>query len=407
MHVGKNLRRVAEQHGFRMAFQNFNEALKKGDINAKRDISIREIAEGMLGHNWYSKLEAYAGQRRVSGVREGRIVSATEGASTEAVDASAFADITGQLLVNEVKQGYESADLVGDELVETIPITNGNLGPQRTPWLSQVVDDASTIQPGMPYPKTQFTQQYIDYPAPEKFGEICAVTMEAIYSDLTSQIYDSANSVGRRVGINREERILKIVLGISNNHSWNGSSYNTYQTSTPWINVKSSNPITDWTHINELEYLFMNMVDPVTGKAIMVKPEWMLVMPYKYYTHKRILTATDVRTGDGASTTMATYAPTPLETNYKLIRSQFAFNLLTLASASGGGGITAANAKEYAYFGSKKAFVWRQAEPMTVVEAPTGNPMEFNQDIALAVKARCWGVAAVRDPRYVVKSYNS
>lgn len=401
MSLGRNLKRLIEQHGYVATRNNFADAIREGRINP-RTVSIRGLAEGLLGSQWKLKIQNRNGRVFETGL--------LEAGSTEAVDASAFADITGQLLVNEIKAKYETADFVGDQLVETVPITNGNIGPQRTPWLSNVVDDASTIQPGMPYPKTSFTEQYIDYPAPEKFGEICQVTMEAIYSDLTGQILDSAGDVGRRVRINKEERILNVVAGITNNHKWNGTSYNTYQTATPWINVKNGQVITDWTHLNEMEQLLVQMTDPVTGKPILVKAEWLLTVPYKYYTLKRVQHATDVRTGDGASTTMATYAPSPLETNYTLLKSPFLYQRLTAATTATplpGGGVSAANAKEYVFLGSKQAFVWRQAEPMTTVEAPAQAPANFYQDIALAVKAREWGVAAVRDPRYVVKSYNA
>jgi hypothetical protein len=403
MSVGTNLRRLIESNGYETARANLIESVITGKINPRRDIHIRDLAESLLGPAWALKLQA-----RNAGVRLSE--------ADEAVDPSAFADITGQLLVNEIKAKYETADFVGDELVETVPITNGNLGPQRTPWLSDVLNDASTVQPGMPYPRTQFTEQYIDYPAPEKFGELCEVLMESIYSDLTGQILDSAGSTGRRVRINKEERILDVVLGIVNNFKWNGTSFNTYYSTAPaapanasftWVNVKSGQVIIDWTHINELEQLFANMLDPVTGKPINVNPEWMLVMPVKYYTHKRILTATDIRTGDGASTTQATYAPSPLETNYKLLKSKFAFQRSSATASVNGGGGSAASAKEVAIYGSKKAFVWRQAEPMTTIEAPANNPAQIERDVAVQVRAREWGVAAVRDPRFVTYSYNS
>lgn len=394
MSVGRHLREFTESHGLDKTITYLREALEEGKI-VKDQISVRDLAEGFMGGNWEDKL------RR----RQARVF--TE--ASEAVDSSGFVAITGQLLINEIKQKYKSADFVGDSLVEVIPITNGNLGTQRTPYLSDVIDEPQQVQQGKEYPQTSISPQYIDYPAPEKRGQICAVTFETIFSDLTRQMLDSAGSVGRRLGINREERILRVVLGIVNNHSWNGSSYNTYQASTPWINVKSSNELVDWTDLNEAEQLFVNMLDPVTGKPIDITPNAILVMPAYYYSARRVTRATETRSGDitsGAGN--QTVAPNPLDNDYRIAKSAFAYKLLTDTVANGGAGIAAADAKKYWYIGDfKKAFVYRQVYPLRTVEAPPLNPMDFKQDIALAVKASEFGVAAVRDPRYVVKCYDS
>lgn len=388
MSLGQNLKKLCEAHGYHTARQHFVDGLAAGKINLNQ-VRLRDLAESFMGPTWAAKL-----RKRAEGLR-------TVGESTDAVDASAFADITGQLLVNEVKQKYSAPEFIGSQIVETIPITNGNLGPQRTPWLSNVIDDAYTIQPGMNYPRTAFVENFIDYPAPEKFGEICAVTMEMIYSDLTAQARDSAGDVGRRTALNKEERIAKVVLGVVNNHSWNGTSYNTYQTSTPWINKLTGKTVLDWTNINDIEQLFVNMLDPNTGKPIFVKPEWVLCMPAKYYTIKRIFAASDVRTNDGASNTQATYAPSPIETQYSVYKSPVFFQQLKNS------GVSASNANEYVLMGNRRAFVWRQAMPLEVVEAPAQNPAQFHQDIAIQIRAREFGVAGVQDPRFVALSINA
>jgi len=87
-----------------------------------------------------------------------------------------------------------------------------------------------------------------------------------------------------------------------------------------------------------------------------------------------------------------------LDTNYGLLTSAHARNLLVTS------GVAAATADKYVFLGNfKKAFVWREAKPMEVVQAPANNWAEFNQDIAVAIKASWWGSAGVTDPRYVVQ----
>ena len=388
MAIELKLREAAKNYGVQKASQVFFEEVKEGKVNPAR-LSIRRLAEAFCGEQWADTL-----------TRFNRIGRVTE--STEAVDPSGFAAITGQLLVNEIREKYQLASFVADRLAKTVAVTNGNLGPQRVPYLSDVADDGEIVQPGMPYGQTKFAGQYIDHPSIVKKGKICAVTMETIYQDLTGQVIDSARSVGTRLALAREEDILKVVLGITNPHSWNGSAYNTYQTSTPWINTVGSFSLTDWTGINTLEQLFTKMKDPITGKPIQIEPKQIFVMPAQKYSVRRILNATEVESGNYATSgnPSRTVSSNPLDKNYEILTSAHAFNLLTDTTV---GNVTESNANLRVYLGDfQRAFIWREAQPLKVVEAPPLNPMEFNNDIALAVKASWMGVAGVAEPRAVV-----
>lgn len=407
--LGKTLRTWAETHGQRSAIQMFSEALESRRISTT-DISLRELAESYLGPDWAGQLQLL--NRNPGALRplvDGEVAFAESG---DAVDSSAFPNITGQILFNEVKAQYEAGDMIGDQLTSVVPVVNGNLGTQKVPYLSPAVDPLTgqlrTVHQGEPYPHTEFQEQYITYPAIRKFGQICAVTMEAIYSDLTGQIRESAGSVGLRIRQEKEEVILRTVLGIDNSYSFNGTSYNTYQASTPWINTVGSTPFLDWSSLNSAEQLLMQMTDPVTGKPIKIQAKQLLVMPAKYYTFMRTLNAIEVRTGDGASNTQATYAASPLAMNYPLLKSQYARQLLITSAANLGAGLTATQADEYWYLGDfKRAFVWRQYLPFETFVAPPLAPEEFHNDIILQVKAREAGVAGVRDPRFVVRMYST
>jgi hypothetical protein len=220
---------------------------------------------------------------------------------------------------------------------------------------------------------------------------------------LTGQILDSAGSVGTYCGLAREERILKVVLGLVNNHKWNGNSYNTYLSSGAWTNLVGNFVLKDWTSVNTLEQLFTNMLDPNTGKNILIEPKQMLVMPANRYRAIRAFSANVTRSGDFATSGNPDQieAPNPLDKDYQILTSPHARRLLTES------GVSTSIADSYVFLGDfKKAFIWREAKPLTVVEAPAQNPREFEQDIALAVKASLMGVAAVRDPRYVVFGVN-
>jgi hypothetical protein len=379
------------REGAALASNVLREAVASGKVR-REDISLRELAQSLIGDEWAAHLKSYNNR-----IRE----------SVDAVDASGFSAITGQLMVDEAKEKYKLATLVTDALVRTIPVTNGNLGTQIVPYLSDVVDDPGIVQQGQPYPATGFTGQYVTLAAPEKYGRICRVTFEMIFADLTKQALDSAGSVGRRVGLWVEEKRLRVILGLDNNYVWNGTSYNTYLTSGGWINSLTSFSLTDWTSIQTLELLQAAMMDPVTSKPIEIESTQMLVNPALNYTAKRILNATEVRSGNitsGVGT--QTVTANPLDTQYSLFVSK---HMRNQALTYGAGTFSSASrADSIVIFGDlKKAFYWREVFPAQVVQAPPQAPAEFNEDVVVQVKTNVFGVAGVYDPRFAVRAYNN
>ena len=406
--LGRYLKNQIAEHGAQHTFGVFAENLENGNIG-DADVSLRELAESLMGPQWDQAI--FRGERVLRAERP--IGVFTE--SGDAVDSSMFADITGQILFQEIKTRYNSQEFVGDKLCRVMPVTNKNLGEEKIPYLSSNPDAPPNVQEGHEYPRTQFTQQYVILPAPQKFGEICDVTMEMIASDHTMQAREAAGGVGERVRIMKEERILAGVLGLSGSiYKFNSSTgAATYQTSTPYINKKSSTPLSDADSINVAEQLLYEMTDPVSGKPIVVNPTALLVMPYNYRKARRIMGADGLRVGDGASSTLATYTPDYLDTDYPVLRTRYGYNLLQASATPtgnelAGGGISAANAREYWLLGNfPRAFVWRQVFPLQTFVAPPLNPAEFSRDIVLSVKAREYGAFGVYDPRYVVMLYNS
>lgn len=399
--LGKKLKAFGKQNGVMKTKTYLAESIAKGDISL-RNISLRGLAEGIIGDDWAEKMQRFNGPDRV-------FMEASE-----AVDASNFAAITGQILITTVQEKYKLANLIGDELVSTIP-AGQNLSSELIPWLSDISPSPDVVQPGMPYSQTQFSGNYVRIPAIEKVGRICAITAEMIYSDKTSQALSSAESVGTYCGLVREERILNTVLGLTGSYVYGTSvgaesTLNTYSTTAQagmtygFINKVASYALSNWSSINTLEQLFYNMKDPNTGKPIQIfEPGAMsiLVMPFQKYNASRILNP-QTTTKNGAYATSGDVeqleSPNPLDTNYKILTSANARNLLVTS------GVAASTADKYVFLGNfKKAFVWREAKPLEVVQAPANNWAEFNQDITVAIKASWWGSCGVMDPRYVVQ----
>jgi hypothetical protein len=393
MSLAQGLKRLIEAHGVANTTATLEEAIQTRKIDPYA-IRLPDLAETFLGHDYASA------ERKLKAIQNGRLHMLE---ASEANDASTFYNITGQLLVTIVKDKYNSPDFIGSKLMRTMPNPGGNLKEHKVPYLSDVDTEPKKLNQLEPYPATRFYESWVTLPSPEKYGHTCLVSMEMVFSDLTGQAQDSAASIGRSLGYKDEVRKLRVILGIDNSYQWNGNSLNTYVDTAGtgnYVNVLPSTTITNYTHINSMEQLFWRMVDPITSRLIYVRPTAVLCMPEKRYELKRILNATETRTGDITSGTGdQVLAPNPLDTQYTMYTSPIARALLIEA------GVSEANTKQRIYWGDfQKAFLWREVYPMRVEQAPPQNPYEFQQDVVIAVKASSFGVPGVYDPRYAGQS---
>jgi hypothetical protein len=388
------LKRLCEAHGPQVVSTALSDAFAEGKVGP-RDLSVARLREAFLGGDYLTvKGKAECIKRGLIHTRE----------ATEAVDLTAFSNITGQLLVTEVKAKYNAPEFIGDKLMRTIPNPGSNMQEHKVPYLSDVDSEPPVLASAEPYPFAKFQEVYVTLPAPEKRGHVCTVTMEMLMGDYTGQAQDSAGSVGRALRYNKEKRQLRVVLGAANNYVFKGASMNTYLSTANatglYVNRVFSNTIANYNQINTVEQLAWNMTDPITGRVINVRPNSILCMPEKRYDLARILNAVEVR---DATTGVHDVSKNPIDTSYSLHTSPIARALLNA------GEITAVNSasliKEYVILADfQRAFVYREVYPLQVEQAPAGNPMEFGQDIVLAVKASEFGVAGVYDPRYAFLS---
>ena len=389
---------LVEAHGPDMAQDELRKLVHhmraKGQIR-DADLSLRAIAEGILGENWQQKVLRH-GAAAGRGVFESQL----------AIDVSAFSNITGQLFVDRIITAYNNPEFIGDKLMTTIPVTNGNLGSHKEPWLSRVLDEPSAIMPGGNYPMTSFKEQYLTLPAVGKYGEQLAITMEAIYSDLTRQMFSAADDVGRKTRQFKERWQLVTICGLNvvkygngNTFNYMGTGYNTYLTSGLYTNAISGATITDYTGIQAMQLLFAKMTDLASGDPldIPLQPKHLCV-PDKEMDLRKVWQGQSVLTGAWATsgaTNVVTDSPNPLQGAYDIIPSVYLYHLLTDA-APNGLGYADAKAKEYVWRGAfEEAFVWREVEPFYTYQMPPGNEAEFAQDIMYRVKTRIWGAPGV------------
>lgn len=402
---GESIRGMWESLGPVGCCEHLMEALTSKKIRAE-DFSLRELAEAFCGHNWV---------RRLNPANLGRFQQASLLEAGEGVDVTAFSHITGQIVYSRIHEGWEQAGMIGDQLFETQPT---NFDGEKIPGVGLIGVEGYDIRPGMPYPEAGFSEQYWETPTTTKQGEIVSVTKEAIFFDRTSLVLKRAQQVGERARYRKEKKQLAVFAGITvtldgntsfsgNNHKWNGTTYNTYDTAANaiGINSKASTPLTDWEDINLSEQLFNELLDPDTGNPINIVPDTLVVQPAKLYIAKRIQTATSVRSvTPGYATTgnpVQTESANPV-TISNVLTSKLLRKLIVDS------GVSAANADDWWFYGQpKKAFVYMENWPFTVVASPPNSIKEFEQDIVARWKASERGTPYSMDPRYMTKLYNA
>jgi len=385
----RELKRMYDLSGPEKTVRHLREALVEGQLKPE-DFSIREIAEVTLGGARVHQMDPRNG--------DVDLLEAGEG-----VDATAFSDITGQVVQSKILDAYKQEAFILSKLVDTIPT---RFDGEKIPGIGRISDDAAEVRPGMPYPNLGFAEDYIETPQTTKRGFIVPVTKEAIYFDRTHLILQRAAEVGEVLGLNKEKRLVDLLIGVTNNYKWKGEEYNTYSSTGngvapdgDWIN-EMTEELVDWTDVDAAEQLFASLLDPNTGEPVLVQATTVLVMPaYRHAAH-RVFNAAEL-TYTSAGTTTNTTVANPLG-DYQVIESRLAYRRLIASGES------AAEAKKWWFVGDfKKAFAYMENWPITVTQSPPNSEAAFNQDIVVRFKASERGAAAVINPRYVVKSTGS
>ncbi|MGD9645220.1 MAG: hypothetical protein AB7U73_05875 [Pirellulales bacterium] len=382
----RELRRQYELDGPQRTVEHLSEALAEKQLRPT-DFSLRDLAEGLVpdGREWVRLLDP----------RSSAGVALQEAGG--AVDVSAFSNITGQLVYSTLLESYQHEAFVASRLVATVPT---RFDGEKIPGVTRPADALDEVRPGMPYPNLGFGEDYIETPSTTKRGFIVPVTKEAVFFDRTNLVLSRAAEVGELLGLNKEKRVLDVVLGLANPFKWKGATYSTYQAATPWINKLAGNELVDWTDVDRVEQTLAELTDPATGEPVLVAADTVLVMPGYRHAANRIFNATEIRyTGSGAATT--TIAPNPIS-GYRVESSRLAYQRLVAS------GIAAADAKKYWFVGDfRRAFAYMENWPITVVQSPQNDEADFTQDIVLRFKVSERGAAAVLNPRYAVQCYES
>lgn len=374
------LARRVQLDGLDRTVCHLQESLDKGLLRPA-DFHIRPLFEALVpdGREW---IDTYCRK----GNDGGFLMEAG------AVDTAAFRNISGQVVYSATMEAYVLASQIGARLCRTIQT---QLNGEKIPGISQLGDKSEIVGEGQPYPLVGVGEDWVDTPETIKRGLIVPITKEALFFDRTGLLLDRCRAVGESIGINKEKRILDMVLGVTNNYKWKGTAYDTYQATTPWINTTASNSAAAfiWTKMDAVLQIFQALTDPNTAEPIVINPRQIICNGAYTAGINAILNATQVIFDQNANAGTAqyqTWTPNPIG-RYEI----FSNGLINARYTAGSVTATSWFCGDF-----QRAFAYMENWPITV-EQDTGGDLNFSHDIVMRFKASERGVPAVMDPRYV------
>lgn len=368
----QDLKQLVDSHGKKTVRRKLVDSIKDGEIEPD-DVSIRAIWEAFVGPVGQTLDYAQGG----SGMIE---------MADAAVDSSAFAEITGQVLTSAVMEGYNRPNFVGDSLFR---VRSSNRKTERTPGFI-LQDNTSEVEEAMPYPEAGMRDKYVSFESGKKRGVILSITEETIFLDETGALVDRARDIGDFVRKDRETRMLDVFTGTTNNYYPNGSQTNIYSSGNN--NLVESNGLTDWTNIEACLSAITDQVDDNGNKIVLSVDN--IILPWALVaTASHILNATSVqeRTNSGNRVT---------EGNNPLSEI-FTGGLPTIISSPLIDGYSSTSW----YLGDpKRAFLYREHWPVQVFRRSRDTEDGWNRDIVEQIKIREWGTPHCRNHRYIYKN---
>lgn len=366
----------------------FTTALTSGEIKPE-EFSIRELFEECVPDG--RELARSFDPRR--GGDNTMLIEAAGG-----VAASDFSNITGQIVYTKLIEKMALEDYVFTKL---IPTQSTPFDGERIAGIGGIGDEAESVGEGEQFPLVGVSEDWIDTPQTTKRGMIIPITKEAIFFDRTNQLLTEAGKIGEWLAVNKEKRAIDCVIDenvTTHRHKWRGTTYGTYQTSTPWINDTSTGyELVDWTDIDAIEQLYNAITDPSTGEPVAIEPTHLIVTKEYEMVARRILSATQIVTHVGGYATTGnlseTQWPNPYQAKYQLVSTRL------LASR-------AADDDDWYLGNPTKAFVYMENWPIAVIRQDEGHDM-FHRDIVTQFRASERGQYYVLEPRAMAKAQNA
>lgn len=385
----KELIHLCESKGTEQACEWLGDAIADGDIKL-HEFSLREAFIDIVGWEAFQSLKP----------KSGRTFNLQEASGT-AVSFDQFSKITGQIMFSSILQGFDRPEFVFSKAIPNKPTPLQDR--ELIPGISEIGDEMQVVEEGDEFPFAGVSQDYIEVAQKTKRGAIVRVTKEAVEGDKTSVLVERLGGLGYWLGLNKEKRCIDAVIDentgatsiVNRGHRfhWLGNSHASFQASSPWVNIKTSNGLATYANLAASWLLFQNMTDPWTGEPIFIEPRDIIVTPQNYHAAQFILHSTEVRTNTNAAAgtpTVQTHGPSPIGP-YRVLWS-------ALLAAR------AATDTDWWHGDVGKAVNYYQNWDITPEELGRSAEEAFKRDIIMQFKASEKGHAQVVQPRALVEN---
>lgn len=382
------IRQLVDYFGTDGTVAHFSEALNCGDLRYS-DFSIRELAEGFVGRNWVATMTPghSGGYQQTMAIFE----------AGDAVAASDFSNITGQVVYNKLLDAFTAEEFVFSKVIPTVPTEfNG----EKIPGISRIGDEAETVGEGEDFPLVGVGEDWITTPVTVKRGMIIPLTREAIFFDRTGLLTQRAGQIGNDLGLNKEKRVINMVIDentTTHRYTWRDTVIATYGNNSgdhTWDNLEASNALVDISDIEKSELLLAAITDPNTGEPVVIDPTHLVVQPDLVHTAKRIVNATNIRVQAGGFATsgdlLSTDSPNPLN-QYQIISSR----QLKAQTATD---------SDWWFGALTKLGVYMENWPISVTPSPADSHDAFHRDIVSQWRADERGATATLEPRVMAEN---
>lgn len=380
----KKLRSRYEAYGARQYRAFVEEACEAGDLTLD-DLSIRHCFEHLVpgGRDILDSVGSDGGY-----IHE----------SIAGVDSTAFYHTFGPPITRIIQNMYEAE---GNTLSSMVPTITGSDYEKRARITGLGAVGEEVPENGL-YPHMGLGEDWILLPRLPKYGVILPITLETIRKDRTGEVIAEAGRIGEAAATTREKQLINLLIGVTNNHNWAGTAYDTYQAGpTPWDNIlAAAGAFEDHTDLGAIDNMFAMMTDPATGEPIVIGGTTILTHLVERATVAKVINGTEIRFTSGGG--IETLSPNP-EPNWS-VRTSRQFSHMLDAAIADDTATPSITANTTMFAGDfSKAFAIAEDWPIRVDRAPSGSEAEFNQDIPVRFKVSWKATPVVLEPRAVIR----
>lgn len=373
-------KRMVETEGAAYAVQRIGEWAQAGQVRM-RDQSLQEMFVAFVPDG-EARLRAIM-PKQSGGFRLQEAVDATS--------TAAFASVLGQITYAEVKEAYESPELLWPKLFTSRP-TKLPKG-ERIPGIGKIGDKAGTTGEGGEYPLVGPTEEYFDRPALTKNGFRTRLTRELMIEDNIGGIVDCITAGQESMAISAEKRAIAVATGQVNTYKRNGTATNTFLTSGAYTNSFTGNALYDFNSIDTVYQGMAALTDPNTGEPINFDIDNLLVPPAlraKAF-HAQNMTQVERVDNTAGATTVRSIAGNPFA---GVIKNVMVSQYVKLATSS-----------DTQWFGGRFQKACRRFYAWDVeTETRTDLDSSFYNDVILEYKTSVYDGFFIYEPRYIFKS---